>query len=163
MATNFKMVPTAPESASLSVLFGAGNTPGDRWDNKEQGKIIKYVADSRYDLCAVGDEIEGFVQAVEQATQNGYSFGTMYDKQRRFVRADGLQATPGVGTIAVGDYVVCGSVTAKGTVLPDYPKVCKATSQANAKATPYAWRVLAIMTGTGVVGDKLTIGRVGFL
>ena len=46
-----------------------------------------------------------------------------------FATADGLQATAGTGAIAVGDYVVAGTATAKGTALTVYPKVCKATVQ----------------------------------
>jgi hypothetical protein len=156
------IVPTAPSKAAMTVRFGAGSSPSDNWDQKEISKAVKFVAESRFDLCAAGDEIEGFVSAIEAATQNGFTVGSVEDDGRRMVTADGLQATPGTGTIAVGDYVLAGSATAKGTALTAFAKVVKATTQASAKATPYAWRVLSLgSAGTGAVGTTIVIGRVG--
>jgi len=71
---------------------------------------------------------------------------------------DGIQATVGTGTIAVGDLVVAGTVVAKGTALGalETPKVCKATSQ-----TPvmFNWRVVSLGVA-GAVGDSCVIERV---
>ena len=70
---------------------------------------------------------------------------------------DGLQATPGTGAIALGDYVVCGTVVAKGTSLAGaYPKVCKATTQTGMY---FAWRVVSL-DGTTAVGQTALIERV---
>jgi hypothetical protein len=95
---------------------------------------------------------------------------------------DGLQATPGTGAIAVGDYVVAGTATAKGTSVAGYPKVCKATNQPGAtvtsadnvvgninaaiakvvdstKVAQFGWRVVSL-DGTTAVGQTATIERV---
>ena len=50
----------------LLVRLGAGNAAGDRYSDVDQGKLVKLVAESRYDLCAAGDAIEGVVVAVER-------------------------------------------------------------------------------------------------
>lgn len=158
MARDHYIVPTAPSVASATVRLGAGNTSGDNFSDVDEGKLVKLVAESRYNLCAAGDEIEGIVSSVESATQNGYSIGGIVVSGKVFARADGLQATPGTGVIAVGDYVVAGTVTAKGTDLTDFPKVVKATSQGTQK---FLWRVVSVGTaGTGAVGTTIVIERV---
>jgi hypothetical protein len=157
MARDHYIVPTAPSEESTTVRLGAGNAVGDRFADVDAGKLVKLVGESRYNLCALGDEIEGVVSSVESATQNGYSIGGIVtDDCRIYARADGLQATPGVGVLAVGDYVVAGTVTAKGTALTDFPKVVKATSQTG--IFRFAWRVVSLGTvGTGAVGTTVVI------
>ena len=129
MAANHFIVPTGVTEKVTTVRLGAGNAAGDRYSDVDQGKLVKLVAESRYDLCAAGDAIEGVVVAVESATSGGYSVGGIIKEGMIFATADGLQATAGTGAIAVGDYVVAGTATAKGTALTAYPKVCKATVQ----------------------------------
>lgn len=116
-----------------------GSQPLAKEDN---GKFVKYKGDSRYGLCAAGDPIEGVVLVADDgvATYDGYKLGSV-DKHYRGARVkvtlDGLQATPGTGTIAVGDFVVTGTVVARGTALAGGagPKVCKATNQPGATVT----------------------------
>jgi len=157
MARDHYIVPTAPSEESTTVRLGAGNAVGDRFADVDEGKLVKLVGESRYNLCAVGDEIEGVVSSVESATQNGYSIGGIVTEGRIYARADGLQATPGTGVLAVGDYVVAGTVTAKGTDLTDFPKVVKATSQTGIR---FMWRVVSLGTvGTGAVGTTVVIER----
>lgn len=160
MSRAHRIVPTAPQRPGLTVRLGAGNTANDRFDLKEMGKAVKLVGESRFDLCAAGNEIEGFIASVEAATQDGYSIGTVVDSEEMLVTADGLQATPGTGVIAVGEYVLAGSATAKGTALTGYQKVVSATNQATAKGSPYAWRVVSLgSAGTGAVGTTIVIKR----
>ena len=123
---------------SFTVRFGVTGSSGQITD-KEVGKFAKLAAPSgsgndlkgsQYTLCAAGDPIEAIVLAVESATQDGYSIASVVDTGLKRVKFDGLQATPGTGTIVLGDYVVCGTVVAKGTSLgTDVAKVCKATNQ----------------------------------
>lgn len=143
-----------------TARLGAGTGGANNLDDKEVGKFCKLVADSRYDLCAVGNEIEGRIAAMEVATQDGYTIGSVQKGKRFSCMFDGLQGTPGTGAVAIGDYVVCGRVTAKGTALGllEPAKVCKATDQAAAKASPHAWRVVSLgAAGTGAVG---TVGLI---
>ena len=68
--------------------------------------------------------------ALESATQDGWAIGSVQKDRRMSCICDGLEATAGTGVIAVGDYVVCGTVVAAGTDLPgDAPKIVKATVQ----------------------------------
>ena len=160
MSRNHFIAPTIPTAPSMTVRLGAGAASGDRFDLKEQGKAVKLVAESRYDLCAAGDEIEGFITSVEAAPQNGFSIGGIVDEGLQWVTADGLQATPGTGVIAVGDYVLAGTITAKGTATARFAKVVKATTQANVKASPFSWRVVSLgPVGTGAVGTDIVIKR----
>lgn len=160
-----------PEDA-LPVRLGATN---GKFTVADAGKFVKLAAESMYDLCAAGDPIEAAVLAVEPATSAGQVVGSIYDRGIMFVLADGLQATPGTGTLAVGDYVVCGTVTAKNTALATgLPKVCKATQQPGIteatvvgdvndqlKVAMFAWRVESLGAGgSGAVGAQIAIRRV---
>lgn len=153
------MLPTVPTDDISTVRLGAGNAEAQRMDYKEVGKLVKLAGESRYDLAAVGNEIEGTIYSVELAPQNGYTIGSVSTEGRLFVTFDGLQATPGTGAIAVGDFVVAGTPAAKGTALTGYPKVCKATAAGN--TLNFKWRVVSLgSAGTGAVG---TTGVIEFI
>lgn len=132
---------------------------GGYYTDKEVGKFVKLAAESQYSLCAVGDQIEGYITSVETATADNFTIGSVMPAHRKFVTCDGLQATPGTGTIAVGDYVVCGTVVAKDTKLTaGVPaKVCKATTQTGMY---FAWRVVSLNGTAGAVGTFAVIERV---
>lgn len=133
------------------VSDGAAGVSASQLDKLDAGKFVKLTADSQYGMCAVGNEIEGFlVSANDVAPNDGFNLGAVQKEGRVKVTLDGLQATPGVGVIAVGDYVVAGSVTARGTVLPGPVKVCKATAAATGLI--FKWRVVALL-GTTAVGQ----------
>jgi hypothetical protein len=173
MARAFLRRPTLPSSAPITTKLGAVSAP---YLDTEIGKFVKQSTsvDSGYVLCAAGDPIEGVIEAVEAATAAGFGIGSVGQRDMREVTFDGLQATPGTGTVALGDYVVCGTVTAKDTKLPGPPKVCKATNQPGAvpadltaagqmaRNAIYAWRVVSLGTaGTGAVGTTGVIERLG--
>lgn len=147
-----ELVGTEPFTARLGSASGSANYLTDL----EIGKPVKLIGDSLYNLAAVGDQIEGFLTAVEGYTADDYSIGSVMNKGRKRVTLDGLQATPGTGTCAVGDYVVTGTVVAKGTALSVPPKVCKATTQTGMY---FAWRIVSL-EGTGAVGQYAVIERV---
>jgi hypothetical protein len=158
MAKQHYFLPSGATRLVHPVRLGAGVGSANNLTTADEGKLIKLVGESRYDLCVAGDAIEGLIYAVEPATSGGYSVGGRVNEGQAFAIADGLQATPGTGVLAVGDYVVAGSITAKGTRLTSFPKVCKATSQ-----TPgiHAWRVMSLTAvGTGAVGTQVVIERV---
>lgn len=157
MAKSHFILPQGMADDSITVRLGAGSGAGNNVDDKEVGKLVKLVAESRYDLCAAGDPIQASITSVETATSAGFSIGGVLDKGIMWATADGLQATPGTGAIAVGDFVVAGTVTAKGTALASYPKVCKATSQAVAL---FMWQVVSLGTGGGAVGTDIVIKRI---
>lgn len=158
MSKQHYMMPSGATPKVHPVRLGAGNTEGDRYSTADEGKLIKLAGESRYVLCAAGDAIEGVIYGIEPATSGGYTVGGRVTEGMIYAIADGLQGTPGTGAIAVGDLVVAGTITAKGTPLASYPKVCKATSQ-----TPglHNWRVVSLGTqGTGAVGTTIVLERV---
>lgn len=142
----------------VTARLGDGASGVNLLADADVGKFVKMIGDSQYGLCAVGNEIEGIVSSgPEGATNDGFAIGTVRKNGRVKVLLDGLQATPGTGVIAVGDYVVAGTVTARGTTLPSYPKVCKATAAAT--AVVHKWRVVA-QYGTTAVGQIALIEKV---
>lgn len=149
-----------------TALLGSGaadQLPNATYSDTEVGKVVKLGGDSRYQLAAVGDAIEGFVQSTEAASIDGYCLGTVTTKreiQYKRVTLDGLQATPGTGVCAVGDFVVCGTPAAKGTKLSGPAKVCKRTDPttvAGALAANHQWRIVAIFGSSGAVGTEALI------
>ena len=111
------IMPSGPTPTVNPVRLGAGAGAANNLSAKDEGKIIKLVGESRYDLAAAGDAIEGVIYAIEPATSGGFTVGGRVKDGMIYAIADGLQGTPGTGAIAVGDYVVAGSITAKGTPL----------------------------------------------
>lgn len=162
MATH-KIVPQGLIEGVFTTRLGAGTGSSNNLSQADAGKIVKLSAESCYDLAVAGNEIEGFISSVELATSGGYSVGGVTKQAGEsalvYATADGLQATPGTGTIAIGDYVVAGTITAKGTALVNYPKVCRATAAGN--TLNHKWRVVSLGTaGTGVVGTTIVIEKV---
>jgi hypothetical protein len=153
----FKMGVTIGTAANVDTarVGSAADLAGRLVDN-DKGKIVKLAGDSQYALAAAGDAIEGVFVALESATQDGWAIGSVRTDGRVAAICDGLQATAGTGTIAIGDYVVCGTTVAAGTALANGPKVVKATSQ---EVAPFMWRVVSLGVA-GAVGDTCVIERV---
>lgn len=169
--------PSGPSHNSEAVrLGGATADAAGRLTDADKWKLVKFAGTDRYDLCVVGDIIEGIITSVEPATSAGFTIGGVNKFDKMYVIADGLQATAGTGTIAAGDYVVCGTPVAKGTAIGvnTYAKVCKATAQPGAVPADLTaaaaqlamlkgmWRVVSLLeAGTGAVGTTIVIERVG--
>jgi hypothetical protein len=164
--------PAGPSTDSQVVRLGASADLAGRFTLNDKWKLVKFAGTDRYVLCAAGDAIEAAVTSVEPASSTGWSIGGINKKDMMYVLADGLQATPGTGVIAAGDYVVCGSVTALGTALPSRAKVCKATIQpgdvpgsltaaaAQVVAALNAWKVVSLgPAASGAVGTEIVIER----
>lgn len=127
MARKFFFTATVPSSPAITSRLGAQNAP---YKDTELNKLVKHTTESGHVLCAAGDQINGQIVGVENATADGYGIGSVNRHDRIHVVFDGDQATPGTGTLALGDQVVCGTVVAKDTALgANDPKVCKATVQ----------------------------------
>jgi len=139
----------------VTARVGSAANLAGRLVDADKGKFVKLAGDSQYGLAAEEDKIEGVFIALDPATQDGWAIGSVQKDGRIAAVCDGLQATVGTGTIAVGDYVLCGTVVAAGTALSGGPKVCKATSQ---DATLFPWRVVSL-GNAGAVGDTCIIER----
>ena len=146
----------SPYDTNITARVADGIGAANQLNDIDVGKLLKLVADSQYGLCAVGNEIEGILDtANDVAPQDGFNLGGV----RATKTLDGLQATPGTGVIAVGDFVVAGTVVARGTgLLGVNPKVCKATAAGSALV--HKWRVVALLGASGAVGQTATIERV---
>ncbi len=158
MAKAHFIVPTSPTRPPVTARLGAQNAA---WTDKEQGKFVKLAAESQYSLSAAGDDIDGIVTSVESAPSNGFSIGGVQRPvtgELMWATADGLQATAGTGTLAIGDIVNVGTVVAKDTANTRWAKVTKATTAANVITK---WRVVSLgSAGTGAVGTDIVIERV---
>jgi hypothetical protein len=156
----FKFGVILNEATKVTARLGDSLTPAtDLLNDADVGKFVKLIGDSQYGLCAVGNEIEGVMDTVNTATADGYAIGGVGTSGRVAVTLDGLQATPGTGVIAVGDYVVAGTPVARNTALGGAkPKVCKATAAGGALI--HKWRVVSL-DGTTAVGQTGLIEFVG--
>lgn len=160
MAKFQRRVTLSPYRLNNTFRLGDGAGTANPLSDADVGKFLKLKGDSLMGLCAVGDEIEAVCETVGDpiALQDGYVLGGVRDDGEVEVTLDGLQATPGTGTCAVGDYVVAGTPVARGTAQGSTPpKVCKATAAAT--GIVYTWRITALR-GTGAVGQIALIERV---
>lgn len=154
----FKFGPLADSTTVVTARTADGTGASNQLTDADTGKFLKLAGDSQYGLCAVGDEIEGVLVAANYPAQaDGYHLGSVAINGRVRVTLDGLQATPGTGVIALGDYVVAGTPAARGTALSGAPKACKAT--AAPAAVVHKWRVVSL-EGTTAVGQLALIERV---
>lgn len=179
----FQIVETIHSEKVKTVRLGTTGA-GNQYDDKEVGKAVKLSGESAYVLCVAGDPIQAVIGSINLGMYDGFSLGGVVSTGYKEVTFDGLQATPGTGTIALGDYVVTGTVVAKGTALTGPLKVTKATDQpgsavvladnlvatvnaglvkvANAQNNgAFAWRVVSLgSAGTGAVGTTGIVERV---
>lgn len=152
----FKFGPLVDSTEVITARTADGTGASNQLTDADTGKFLKLAGDSQYGLCAVGNEIEGVLVAANYpAPADGYNLGSVALEGRVRVTLDGSQAA-GTGAIAVGDYVVCGDVDARGRSLGlgVYPKVRKAT--AAAADLVYKWRVVSL-DGTTAVGQTAVI------
>lgn len=126
----FQIVETIHSEKVSTVRLGTNtiaNSGG--YTDKEVGKAVKLTAESRYALCAAGDPIQGVISSMNAGSFDGFSIGGIVATGLKSVTFDGLQADVGTGVIALGDFVVTGTVVAAGTALTAPLKVTKATVQ----------------------------------
>lgn len=155
----FLLQPLVNSMEVITVRLGAGTGTANYFNDNDKQKFIKWVADSRYDLCAIGDEIEGWVSSVDVAPSDQYSTGGRAQGGLIAVALEGLQAS-GTGTLPLGSWLVAGTPIARNTAMPlGAPNVRAATDQSItgiARIGVNACRLLSWgKAGTGAVG---TIG-----
>lgn len=159
--TTFAFGENVTEAIKDTVSCALGAAASSGIGQKDLNKAYKMGTAQNYVPCADGDPIEAFLNAVEPYTvNNGFSFGSVQRRGRKTVQNGAGQAQ-----LAVGDYVVAFTQTAIGTA--GLAQVKKATATAATddgasmtQAGLYAWRVIRILTGTGVAGDQVLIERV---
>ena len=131
-----------------TAVSGVGN-----YTDVEVGKGVKMAAAS-YVSVAAGDEIEGIVHSVEPGVRNtGFSWGGIQTKGRAMATVGANQTS----TITVGGFVCADTPVAVGTA--GYVTVLD-TGTGYIAPSDFMWRVIRIVTGTGVAGDTVLIERV---
>lgn len=157
MDFTFGVLVNMSEDSIISAALGA-NAAGKLTD-KDIGKAVKLAGDSRYEVCADGNDIEGIVAAIEPHTVNaGLGFGSVQTQGR--VVASNAGAAP----IAVGAYVVAAAQPAVGTEIA----LLTTGTQTGTRPVPvkagagtvFKWRVIALLGGAGAVGTPILIERV---
>jgi hypothetical protein len=120
-----------------------------QFSDKDLGKAVEQNAGGYMAQCASGSEIYGFVTAVEPATEDGHSIGSVsadVNKQ--------AYAVDEVGGLALGDEVVAGTPVALGTATPNGGNVIAAASP----SVVHKWIVVEIYGGAA--GDKVLLQKV---
>ena len=137
----------------MGIITDALGANTQDYSDTELGKGVKLGA-AAYVPAALGDEIEGIVNTVESGTRNaGYSWGGIQTKGR-------AMATVGVAqtaSIAVGGFVCNDTPIAPGTA-----GLIQVLDVGTGYVAPsdFMWRVIRLVTGTGVVGDTVLIERI---
>ncbi len=126
-----------------------GVDANNKFASADVGKAVTMGTANNMVPVAAGNEIMGFVSSVEPATINsGFSYGGVKRNGRMTVQVGASQ----VGAIAIGDLVVADTPVALGTA-------GLAAVQDGAPADD-KWRIIRILTGTGVTGDQVLIEKV---
>ena len=155
----FLITPTTQSERIITARVGA-NAANTRFTDVDVGKGVKLTDDSQYNLLSAADPIEGICTSVETGVYDGFVLGGVQTKGFVNATAYGLQATPGVGVIAIGEYVYAAAPAAVQVTetLSTTIRVVSATNQATAKALPFLARVMSLgPVGTGAVGTAIVI------
>lgn len=120
------------------------------YSDAEINKAVKLGPVSNYLLCADGDEIDGIIDNIDSGgTEDGFTLGGV----ARCNAGQRFEAIVGAGSdqLALDDLVVAAAQLPVGT---------KGDLQVKKGApTRHLWRVMRIMTGTGVVGDRVLLEK----
>lgn len=143
MAT-FKYQESVLSAADNVISAKLGPTNG-KFVDADLGYPVKLAADSQFNKCVSGDQIEGFVTSLSAFTVEDRSFGS--------VQIGGFKSVTVTGPIAIGDYVMAGTGG----------KLLKETAVTGGDATTvrtYRWRyVSGAVSGSAVdcVGTVLRV------
>lgn len=134
---DFNLLTHTPERLNV-ISAKLGPDVDTKYTDKDKKKAVKAKAGGGYVLCADGDELDGFIDSVDQFTVEGFSFGGVARGNVGF-RVE-AQVAAGVATpLAFNDLVVAGAQLARGT--PGLPQVKKGTPSI------HRYRVLRLTTG----------------
>ncbi len=142
------------------AALGSATTKG-KFTDKDFGKPLKLSADSTYDVCADGDEIQEifYALAAQQSTVNdGFQIGTICDNGQF------LGIIKGSTVAKVGDYVVSAAQNDLGKT--NAPAAQLTTAFANVKPSPAGttpvvkWRIVSIKKGNGSADSQVLCEKV---
>ena len=160
MAQRIKLVPTiGAEIPNLDFTFMLGNNAGESATitDKDIGKAVKIVGDSRVAFCVADDEIHGQLISVEpNQTSGGYKVGTV-----RAVNSPLFDATLSHATsVALLDEVVADAQAAIGTPNGTPPYHMRMRVKKADTANGLRLKVVAFQSGAGATGSNLTVSKI---
>ena len=158
MANRVKLVPTIGAEIpnhDFTLLLGPDSATSLLYTDKDAGKAIKLVADSRAQICADGDEIGGQLITVEaQQTSGGFRIGTCRSATSPLFDAKVVGAT-----LVIGDEVVAAAQAAPGVPNDTPPYHVRMRVKKAATANGQRLKVVAIQSGTGAAGSVVTLSK----
>lgn len=143
----FQVLTHSPERLNV-ISSKLGPDANTKYSDLDKKKAVKLGPVGNHVLCAGGDEIEGFIDSVDAATSNGFSFGGVARGNRGFRVEAQVGANQGATPMAVGDFVVADVQLPVGT--KGLPQV-----KTGAPAT-HKYRVMTV-NGTGAAGDVVVL------
>jgi len=151
--TEFVFTPLVNDPHADVITAALGVDSSNKLNDKDIGKPVILAANNSYELCADGEDIHGFLVSLEAPTVNdGFSFGSVQRDKRFEVQVEAGE----IGTAAVGTFVCAGIPAVAINVKQTYAQVILKTLAANSER----WRVIRVITGTGVAGDRVLIEKV---
>ena len=140
-------VNVSEQERKISAALGVdGNNPLTILD---LGKAVSLGPVNNFVVASDGDDLDGILVGVQDVTVNsGFGFGTVQTNGRAEVQIAAAEA----GTAAPGDEVIAGIQIAVGTAGAAMVKL--------GTGTVIKWRVLSLLSGTGVAGDTILIERI---
>jgi len=151
--TEFVFTPLVNDPHADVITAALGVDANNKLNDNDVGKPVILAASNNFVLCADGDDIDGFLVSTEANTVNdGFALGSVQRNKRFVVQVEAGEA----GTLAVGTFAVAGIPAVAINVKQTYPQVILKAAAAGAAL----WRVIRVISGTGVAGDLILIERV---
>lgn len=151
--TEFVFTPLVNDPHADVISTALGVDASNKLNDNDIGKPVKLGASNNYELCADGEDIHGFLVSTEAPTVNdGFSFGSVQRNKRFEVQVEAGE----LGTAVVGTFVCAGIPLAARNALVAYAQVIIKVLAADSER----WRVIRVVTGTGVAGDRVLIEKV---
>jgi len=116
-------------------------------DDNDLNKPVKLVSSDTVALCSDGDQIYGFINSVEQRTQDGKTIVGIQDSGRVWVQLSGASS--------FGALVEAGANAAAGTANSGTKKAIVST-HTKVTATEKMWKIIS---GTFSDGDTVLIEK----
>ena len=148
MARELTIAPYVPDRTEIAYVASGA------WSDVDIGKAVTMRDASLVELADSGDEIYGFVTAVEPYTSGGYRVVSVACDAGR-----DQWATDESGSLAVGTVVKAGTATAVGTSLGTaHQKVVTAGNAAAQGAVIQKWMVVS--TSGGAAGSEILVRKI---
>lgn len=136
MARELVIAPYIPDRTEAAYVASGA------WADVDIGKAVTMRDASTVELADSGDEIYGFVTAVEPYTSGGYKVVSVACDAGREA-----WAVDEAGGLTVGTVVKAGTATAVGTALTTHQKVVTAGNAAAQGAVIQKWMVVSTSGG----------------